>query len=71
MRRVSHEAVLGVPRAVQQREDRLGLGMDGRGAWIERGKLRYHKIEPESGIIDCRTFAENVKTLCLYLNSHK
>jgi hypothetical protein len=43
--------------------------MDERGAWVEQGRLRYHKVEPESGIIDCRTFVDNVRTLCRFLTS--
>jgi hypothetical protein len=41
--------------------------MDERGAWIRHGQLRFHKVEPESGIIDCRTFINNVGTLCRFL----
>jgi hypothetical protein len=44
-------------------------GMDERGAWVEQGRLRYHKVEPESGIIDCRTFVDNVRTLCRFLTA--
>ena len=45
--------------------------MDERGAWVERGRLRHHKVEPESGIIDCRTFVNNVRTLCGFLTVRK
>ena len=45
--------------------------MDERGAWVERGQLRRHKIEPKSGIIDCRTFVNNIGTLCQFLTSDK
>ncbi len=41
--------------------------MDERGAWVQHGQLRSHKVEPESGIIDCRTFINNVRTLCRFL----
>ncbi len=41
--------------------------MDDRGAWVQYGQLRSHKVEPESGIIDCRTFINNVRTLCRFL----
>jgi hypothetical protein len=41
--------------------------MDRRGAWVERTTLRYHKVEPDSGVIDCATFARNVRILCRYL----
>ena len=40
--------------------------MDDRGAWVERGALRFHKLEPESGVINCQTFADNVHTLSQY-----
>ena len=41
--------------------------LDGRGAWVERGTLRFHKIEPPSGIIRCQTFADHVKLLSQFL----
>jgi hypothetical protein len=41
--------------------------LDDRGAWLEAGALRFHRIEPESGLLRCRTFAENVKTLCRFM----
>ncbi len=41
--------------------------IDARGAWVEKGRLRHHKVEPESGIIDSRTFIDNVKVLCAFL----
>ena len=50
---------------------RVIAGMDKRGAWVERGQLKYHKVQPESGIIDCRTFVNNVRTLCRFLTIRK
>ncbi|MEX2175036.1 MAG: pectate lyase [Pirellulaceae bacterium] len=41
--------------------------LDARGAWVERGRLPHHKVEPASGVIDCATFAANIKLLCEYL----
>lgn len=41
--------------------------MDDRGAWIEDGWLRFHKVAPPSGVIKCQTFADNVKALCQFL----
>ncbi|UCG57084.1 MAG: hypothetical protein JSU70_19740 [Phycisphaerales bacterium] len=43
--------------------------LDDRGAWVEKGRLRHHKIEPESGVIRCQTFVRNVRTLCRFLNA--
>lgn len=45
--------------------------MDERGAWAEPGYLRFHKTEPESGVINCQTFADNVRTLCRFLTAQK
>jgi len=45
--------------------------MDDRGAWVEQSRLRYHKIEPESGIIACRTFVNNVRILCRFIAASK
>lgn len=44
-------------------------GMDDRGAWVEKGALRFHKVEPESGVINCRAFADNVRTLCRFIRA--
>jgi len=43
--------------------------MDDRGAWVEDGWLRFHKVAPPSGIIKCQTFADNVKVLSDFLIS--
>ena len=45
--------------------------MDERGAWVQRGLLRSHKVEPESGIIDCWTFVNNVGTMCRFLSADR
>lgn len=45
----------------------LAKALDGRGAWVERGPLRFHQVEPPSGVIKCRTFADNVHILSQYL----
>lgn len=41
--------------------------LDGRGAWVEQKRLRFHKREPDSGVIDSKTFIDNVKVLNAYL----
>lgn len=38
--------------------------LDGRGAWVEHGRLRHHKVEPPAGIIQSSTFLRNVRMLC-------
>jgi len=45
--------------------------MDKRGAWLERGQLRQHKNEPQSQIINCQTFVNNVKILCHFMTTSK
>jgi hypothetical protein len=45
--------------------------MDERGAWIRHGQMRFHKVKPKSGIIDCRTFINNVETLCQFLSNDR
>jgi hypothetical protein len=42
---------------------------DSRGAFVERGGLDGHEVEPESGIILSETFAKNVRTLAQYLTA--
>ncbi|MFN0020767.1 MAG: pectate lyase [Pirellulaceae bacterium] len=46
----------------------MGL-LDGRGAWVERGKLRTYAKHPEGDIIRSQTFINNVRLLSGYLNS--
>lgn len=43
--------------------------LDDRGAWVEAGRLRHHKVEPPGGVINSATFANNVTLLCGYLES--
>ncbi len=43
--------------------------LDERGAWVEPGRLRHHKVEPPGGVINSATFASNVAILCRYLES--
>ena len=45
--------------------------MDARGAWVERGRLPHHKLEPASGIIQCQTFIDNIRTLSGWLRTKK
>ena len=39
--------------------------MDSRGAWVEEGHLKFHKVD--TTIIDSQTFIENVDVLSRYL----
>ncbi len=55
------------PASLEERVAAVIKGMDVRGAWVEKGRLRHHNIEPTSGIIDSRTFIDNVGTLCAFL----
>ncbi len=56
----------GLPN-LEQRARLIIACLDERGAWREAGPLRFHRIEPESGVLRCQTFAENVKTLCRFI----
>ena len=51
------------PNATERAREVISA-MDARGAWVSRGRLRHHDVEPESGVIDGRTFVRNVKVLC-------
>jgi PelA/Pel-15E family pectate lyase len=44
--------------------EKIIVSLDSRGAWIEKGGLDFHEIEPPSGIISCATFVRNMKVLC-------
>ncbi|MGE3821839.1 MAG: polysaccharide lyase [Isosphaeraceae bacterium] len=41
--------------------------LDDRGAWVDRGRLTSHKVEPASGVVDSQTFARNVAALTRFL----
>lgn len=42
--------------------------LDARGAWVEAGRLRYHGDDDETReVIDCRTFAENIRLLAGFI----
>lgn len=43
--------------------------LDDRGAWVQPGRLKHHKVEPPGGVIDSATFAANVATLARYLDA--
>jgi hypothetical protein len=60
-----------IPSELAERARAVIAGLDGRGAWVERGRLRHHRVEPASGIIDSGTFAENVKVLARFLAASK
>jgi hypothetical protein len=56
------------PGADLEPQARLILAcLDERGAWLEAGPLRFHRIEPQSGVIRCQTFAENIEILCRFI----
>ena len=44
----------------------IGL-LDGRGAWVEQGKLRTYPKHPEGDVIRSQTFINNVRVLSGYL----
>lgn len=43
--------------------------LDPRGAWVEKGRLDSHEIEPQSGIIHSTTFAKNVAALADFIRA--
>ncbi len=43
--------------------------LDDRGAWVEQVPMRAHRTTPASGVIQSRTFADNVAVLCRYLTA--
>lgn len=52
--------------------ERVIAAMDNRGAWIEPGEIRDdegRKARPESGVIESRTFVENVRVLCRFIEA--
>jgi hypothetical protein len=53
------------PSAAQARA--VVASLDARGAWVEPGELRHHKVSPEGGVIDSRTFVRNVGVLSRFV----
>jgi hypothetical protein len=46
----------------------LVRSLDERGAWVEAGRLKYHGDQDETrAVIDCQTFARNIRQLADYL----
>lgn len=46
--------------------------LDDRGAWVERGRLKYHgDDDPTTSVIDSATFIQNVRTLSQYIAACK
>ena len=45
--------------------------MDGRGAWVQEGRLKGYKVEQTSGVIDSQTFSDNVRALCRFIRAHE
>jgi len=60
-----------VPQQLAAQVKTIVQSMDERGAWVEKGRLRFHNIEPASGVINCQTFANNIRTLCRFLATNK
>ncbi|GMV91022.1 MAG: hypothetical protein AMXMBFR82_08000 [Candidatus Hydrogenedentota bacterium] len=41
--------------------------LDERGAWVESGEMKYHENVDVDRVIDCRTFAANVRALAQFV----
>jgi len=53
---------------LKSRVKRILADMDDRGAWVEKGSLKYHKdADRVREIIDPRTFSRNIETLAEFL----
>ena len=53
-----------LPRTADDRSRQIIEALDDRGAWVEKGRLRHHEVEPPDGVIRSSTFIRNVSTLC-------
>lgn len=45
----------------------LIAGLDERGAWVDSGGMKYHENLDVDHVIDCRTFAANVRLLARFV----
>lgn len=54
--------------SLRERARKILADMDERGAWVERGELKYHRdAKKVREIIDPKTFAQNIETLAEFL----
>ena len=54
--------------SLKERTKRILAEMDDRGAWVERGELKYNpEAKNVKEIINPRTFSENIQTLAEFL----
>ncbi len=58
-------------KPLANRAARIIASLDERGAWTEPGRLREDpSSDADSQIIDCKTFAHNVRSLAQYIADH-
>lgn len=61
----------GPPVSVEKIKEVIDA-LDARGAWVERGKLRYHgEDDPTEEVIDTQTFIRNAGMLAAYIAAEK
>jgi hypothetical protein len=54
--------------SLEERAREVIAALDDRGAWVEKGGLKYHGADDDtSRIIDSRTFINNARVLSTYL----
>lgn len=67
--------VTGPPKlssSLQKNAAKIVQAMDGRGAWVEEGPLKYHGDDDDTRqVIDCRTVINNLRRLALYVAATK
>ena len=61
----------GPPVSVEKIKEVIDA-LDARGAWVERGKLRYHgEDDPTEEVIDTQTFIRNAGILAAFIAAEK
>jgi Pectic acid lyase len=68
LKRDSQEEVFEMSSSLATRARDAAVQLDDRGAWVENTGLRYHELDDKNAsVIDCRTFARNIRVLSEFI----
>src|SRR5690606_24052674 len=54
---------------LREEAQRVIRSLDERGAWVERGSMRYHKDDETTQVITSETFVRNLRMLAEFLSA--
>ena len=59
------------PASLRRKAQAAIAALDDRGAWVEKGSLRFHKAPNDAGVIRSQTFADHVAALARFIAASK